>query len=128
MAAVSGCTSRPPRPTSQFWALTVTQFQGPVITSLEIGDRFPRAIATADVNHDGKLDLAVSTCDHRSENNPTALIVCTSVSILLGRGDGSFDPPIEHTTAFQVEQMAFANLDEDGSPDLIAAPHVSVLR
>src|SRR5207244_1393062 len=47
------------------------------------------------------------------------------VSILLGNGDGTFQPHVDHSTAFVVgglsEQLAVADFNNDGAPDIAAA-------
>ena len=66
----------------------------------------PANVAVADLNCDGKLDIAVS-----SESEPF-------VGVLLGRGDGTFDRtltiPAGHTSRF----ILAADLDGDGYVDL----------
>ena len=59
---------------------------------------------TADFNHDGKLDIA--TC------NPP------NVSILLGNGDGTFQPAISYSLGSYPAAIASADFNGDGQPDL----------
>src|SRR6185369_1281023 len=47
-------------------------------------DKNPSSIAIGDLNGDGKLDLAVANSGS------------TNVSILLGNGDGTFQPPVNY--------------------------------
>jgi len=69
----------------------------------------PAAIATADFNHDGKLDLAVV-------NN------IGSVSILLGKGDGTFQPHVDYGTAsFPFGTVGIGDFNEDGNLDFAVA-------
>ena len=65
----------------------------------------PSGVATGDFNGDGKLDLAVANA-----NDGT-------VSILLGNGDGTFQPAINYAVggAFSI---AVADFNGDGKPDL----------
>ena len=78
----------------------------------------PAALAAADFNSDGKLDLAiVNTVD-------------STVSILLGNGDGTFTRN-DYPAGPQPVTVAAADLNHDGIPDLVvanqAANAVSVL-
>jgi hypothetical protein len=83
-----------------------------------------QSIATADFNGDGKIDLAVG-----DTNNTTDV---GYVSILLGNGDGTFQPP----TLFRLHgdgtgNMAVADFNGDGKPDIaildIISSTVSIL-
>ena len=70
----------------------------------------PIAIATADFNHDGKLDVAVA--------NATT----PSISVLLGGDGGTFQAPLNHPLPLQcqVNYLAAADFNNDGTPDLLA--------
>ena len=80
----------------------------------------PNSVAVADLDGDGKLDLAVSNGG--------------SVSVLLGNGDGTFKPPIAYPTGSDLLSIAIKDLDGDGKLDVAAAGRttgggeVSVLR
>jgi hypothetical protein len=71
----------------------------------------PQAVAVADFNGDGKLDLALP-------GNPnTAGSVLT---VLLGKGDGTFTPaPPSPTPALNVGSIAAGDFNGDGKADLI---------
>ena len=71
--------------------------------------KYPSSLAAADLNGDGKKDLAVTTSD--------------GVAILLGDGAGRFasalGSPVEITG--DVSSIASADLNGDGSTDLVVA-------
>jgi hypothetical protein len=67
-------------------------------------------VAIADLNGDGKLDLAVANSDS------------DSVSVLLGRGDGTFGASVEYRASDDVCGVAVADFNGDGRPD-IATPN-----
>ncbi len=66
----------------------------------------PGPIVTGDFNGDGKLDLAVIISDKNS------------ISIFLGRGDGSFGAAGQLTTGRQPTALLAADFDGDGQLDL----------
>ncbi len=77
-----------------------------------------RSVAVADLNHDGKLDLVVAGSDG---GNPSVGIV----SVLLGIGDGTFQPAVTYDTGVSAggwaNSVAIADFDGDGKPDLVVA-------
>ncbi len=80
----------------------------------------PYSVAIADLNADGRPDLAVA---NYSSN---------SVSVLLGNGDGTFGAKTDFGTGRNPASVAIADLNADGRPDLAvananSAPAVSVL-
>jgi len=89
------------------------------------GGCYPQSIAVADVNGDGKLDLVVA--------NPIGFPSCSWdhsapwVGVLLGNGDGTFQPPLK--ISIPSEAVALADLNGDGKPDLVVVSDgaVSVL-
>jgi len=69
----------------------------------------PESVATADFNHDGKLDLAV--VDYSNQ-----------VSVLLGNGDGTFQPPRKYAVGqgtFLID-VGVGDFNEDGNIDIVA--------
>ncbi len=69
----------------------------------------PHTTAIADLDGDGDLDLI-------SGNNRRA----NGLSILMNRGNGSFDPPVIYPTEVRPFAVAAADLDGDGDIDLAA--------
>jgi hypothetical protein len=73
----------------------------------------PYAIAVADFNGDGKLDLAVANVEG------------DTVSILLGNGDGTFKPQVAYGVQTPYS-IAVGDFNGDGKPDLaIASPQIN---
>jgi FG-GAP-like repeat/FG-GAP repeat len=68
----------------------------------------PAAVAVADVNGDNKLDIVVT--GGRFEKG--------SVGILLGNGDGTFQPEILYDLPAQGFSLAVGDFNGDGKPDL----------
>ena len=64
------------------------------------------AIVAADLNGDGKIDLAVASADH------------DAVSVLLNRGDGTFAAKVDYPTSKSPLSIVAADLNGDGKPDL----------
>ena len=69
----------------------------------------PHAVVTADFNHDGRLDLAVANVDSNS------------VGILLGNGDGAFQPARTFATGSGPVSLAVGDFNGDGKLDLATA-------
>jgi hypothetical protein len=66
-------------------------------------------LAVADLNGDGNLDVVVA-----SHGNPDQ-----TMSIYLGNGDGTFQPPINYVVNRMVEGIAVADFNQDGNADLV---------
>src|SRR5579871_3950171 len=85
---------------------TVPGFLSPASFGVDSG---PFAVAVADVNGDGKPDLI--SANHNSN----------TVSVLLGNGNGTFQPALNFTTDARPLAIAVADVNRDGKPDLITA-------
>jgi len=77
----------------------VLSYAGPELTT----------IAAGDLNGDGNLDLVVS----EESNNPKL------VTVLLGNGDGTFQPPVAQNFTGTVYRIA--DMNHDGKLDLVGA-------
>ena len=70
-------------------------------------------MTVADVNRDGKPDLIVS--DNGGGNNGDG-----AVAILLGNGDGTFQPPMTYDAGgCYTSSVAVADLNRDGKLDIV---------
>ena len=70
----------------------------------------PLAVAVSDFNHDGKLDVATITSVYSGQ-----------VAVLLGRGDGSFQPAVYYTVDSEDQSLSWiaaADFNGDGKVDL----------
>jgi FG-GAP-like repeat/PASTA domain/Dockerin type I domain/Divergent InlB B-repeat domain/FG-GAP repeat len=67
------------------------------------------AVALADFDGDGKLDI-VETNPNPGNGN---------VSVLLGKGDGTFQSPVNYTVGTTPEAVAVGDFNGDGKPDIV---------
>ncbi len=72
-----------------------------------------RALASADFNHDGRVDLAVA-------------LYTNAFSILLNSGDGRFGPPMVHNLSHPSFELGVGDFNGDNHPD-IAFAHAVLL-
>ena len=74
----------------------------------------PEFLAAGDLNGDGKLDLAVG--------NVAEGFGVGSVSVLFGKGNGTFQPAVSlATNAFEAAGIAIADFNGDSKPDIVVA-------
>ncbi|MGH7682324.1 MAG: FG-GAP repeat domain-containing protein, partial [Candidatus Eiseniibacteriota bacterium] len=97
-AVVSVHLASPYPPTTQPPFLPATNFATDVGTA---------AVALADMNHDGRLDVV------------TANSSASTVSVLLGDGTGKFGVHVDATTGTYPQYVAAADLNADGNPDVV---------
>ncbi len=76
---------------------------------------FPISVATGDFNGDGFLDVAVA--DNNNNKSPGSL------SILLGNGDGTLQPPVSYTIEGSPYFVAVADLNSDNNLDAVVTNH-----
>jgi hypothetical protein len=69
----------------------------------------PGAVAVADLNHDGKLDIVAANFGNFTGH---------TVSVLVGNGDGTFQPQAVYTTSGGALSVIVADLNHDGNQDL----------
>ena len=74
----------------------------------EYGDT-PTSVAAADINRDGLFDIAVTNGGPMSN----------AVSIWVGRGDGTFRPPVDYRTGKRPLSVSFADFNHDRNLDLL---------
>jgi len=74
----------------------------------------PGAVVTGDFNNDGQLDLAVA---NTGSNN---------VSILIGNGDGTFQPAVNYSVGLDPVSIAIVDLNGDHNQDLAISFHGDV--
>jgi len=90
----------------------------PVVTyDLFPDDGSQMSVAVADVNGDGKPDVMVA-----SQCAPGSCSSNSAVSVLLGKGDGTFQSPaIYDSGGVSTTSVAVADVNRDGKPDLVVA-------
>jgi len=77
--------------------------------------REPHSVAIADLNGDGRLDLATANAGE----DPS------TVSVLLNRGDGTFQAKVDSESGYAPYSVAIGDLNGDGRPDLATANYGS---
>ena len=78
----------------------------------------PVGVAVADLNGDGKPDIITATLEDPFFGN---------VSVLLGNGNGTFQPQRKFVVGFTPDSVAVADLNGDGKPDILTANYDSIV-
>jgi hypothetical protein len=76
------------------------------------------AVAATDLNNDGRLDMVVT---HQIACFTAPCRVSTTMSVMLGRGDGTFQPTREVDVGRGMARIAVADFNRDGIKDLAIA-------
>jgi uncharacterized protein (TIGR03437 family) len=79
-------------------------------------------VATADFNHDAKLDMVV-TVSHFGFGIFAGSAPDASTEVFLGNGDGTFQAPLPVRSACCVTAIAVADFNGDGHPDVAVLLH-----
>jgi VCBS repeat protein len=87
-------------------------FQNPL--TFAVGSK-PIAITVTDLNRDGKPDIAVTNTDASA----------SSVGVLLGNGNGTFQPQATFAAGLGPHFIAVADVNGDGVPDLLVPNYQS---
>ncbi len=83
----------------------------------------PRNVVLGDLNRDGNLDIVVANLGNSQKTGSNG-----AVSILVGNGDGTFQPLISYQPGgFFTNSVAIADVNEDNKPDLLTANYACVL-
>jgi Bacterial Ig-like domain (group 3)/FG-GAP-like repeat len=77
-----------------------------------------RSVAVGDLNGDGHPDVVVGDGCLKGRG------ICDkgAVAVLLGNGDGTFQPPVSYDSGgYSAQSVAIADINGDGRPDLVVA-------
>jgi hypothetical protein len=72
----------------------------------------PRAVATGDLNQDGRVDLVVGNGGVYYD------LQSSSISVLIGNGDGTFQAERRYMTSASPRELALGDFNEDGHVDV----------
>jgi hypothetical protein len=89
---------------------TLLSFGMPILSATGVR---PTGIAVGDFNGDGKLDVV------------TANTIDNTISVLMGRGDGTFQAPVNYTVGMHPVRIAVGALHGGTLPDLVVANNAS---
>lgn len=90
------------------------------VATYDTRGRQGHSVAIADVNGDGRADLVVINCG--GCGGPPSVRSPGSVAVLLGNGDGTFQPATTYDTDGQIPvSIAVGDMNGDRKPDLVVA-------
>jgi hypothetical protein len=92
-------------------------FQAPVNFANTSGFDSP-AIVTTDLNNDGRLDIVIG---HSIACFTAPCVVARTISVMLGNGDGTFQPTREIDVGTGIAEIAVGDFNRDGAKDLAIA-------
>jgi len=78
---------------------------------------YPQSVVAAELNGDGKLDLAVPSQGSQAPQGPGT--TNSGVSLLFGKGDGTFQAEQRLNVGGSAFEVAAADINQDGARDLI---------
>jgi Bacterial Ig-like domain (group 3)/FG-GAP-like repeat len=116
------CTNLSPGVLTVFLGIGDGTFQSG--TDYNSGGAWTRTVAISDANRDGVPDLLVA---NNCGSGCTPYNNYGSVGVLLGIGDGSFQPAITYSTGIDTNySLAVADFNRDGRPDLAVTENSAV--